>query len=117
MQKKDTLGTFFFEQLDLAEPKVTAVLLYKQIEFLFTKQFFSVKPRSSNNMIACIHAVRLLLLHGTCTGLMNKPSLGTVTCHCTSSVPHKAAKLIAVRPDHRTEFYPQKVTAALTPLL
>lgn len=41
MQKKDTLGTFFFfEQLDLAEPKVTAVLLYKQIEFLFTKQFF-----------------------------------------------------------------------------
>lgn len=29
----------FFEQLDLAEAKVTAAVLYKQIEFLFTKPF------------------------------------------------------------------------------
>lgn len=34
-----------FEQLDLA-PKVTATLLYKQMEFLFIRQFgFSVQPR------------------------------------------------------------------------
>lgn len=106
-RKRDTLGTFV-EPLGLAEPKVTAALLYKQIEFLFTKQFFfSVKPRSSNNIVACVHAVCFLLLHGIRTGVMNKPSLGTVTGHWISRCPHKAVKLIAVGPGHRTELHPQ----------
>lgn len=103
----------FFEQLDLAEAEVTAAALYKQIEFLFTKPvFFSVKPRSSNNMIACIHEVSFLFLQGIHTG-SEKHSLayeGEVTCHCTCRCPHEAAQTIAVGPGcHRTALHPQTV--------
>lgn len=37
--EREILRTFC-EQLDLAEPKLTAAVLYKQVEFLFTKPFF-----------------------------------------------------------------------------
>lgn len=57
------------EQLDLAEPKVTATLLHKQIEFLFARQLdFSVIPRSSDMNTWCIPTVILMSPHGVHIG-------------------------------------------------